>query len=77
MAATITTVSTSLEGQAFEIATKMQELELAVDADIRPNRVSITPNFEDKNVDVTLSIPFTFAQDTSGNIVISAATYLA
>ncbi len=38
MAAPITTTAASLEGQLYEVSIAMQEAELAIDADTRPDQ---------------------------------------
>ncbi len=77
MAAAITTVSTTLEGQAFEILTALQTGELAVDPATRPNNASLVPDFETLQLGMTLTLPFTYADDGSGGITISVSEYLA
>ena len=76
MAAAITTTATTIEGQFLEIAAKIQELELAVPVDTRPNNMTLTPDLEGLVMNVTASIPITYSVDASANVVISSGTYL-
>ncbi|NET70562.1 MAG: hypothetical protein F6K62_06140 [Sphaerospermopsis sp. SIO1G2] len=76
MAAAITTTAPSLEGQSFEIAQALQNLELQVPTDTRPDNVSIEHDLEAQTTTITITIPHTSVTDGSGSQIISAGTYL-
>lgn len=76
MAAAIVTTATTLEGQAFEIAQKLQELELAVPEETRPNQAAIDPDFEAQTMALSVTLPFTFSTNATGEMVIAPGTYL-
>lgn len=75
MAAAVTTTSTTLEGQMFEIAREMQEAELAVPEENRPNRVGFNVDVDALQVTITVQLPITFS-GTGGAVQLAAATYL-
>lgn len=77
MAASITTVSTTLEGQVFETAQKLQQLELAVPEISRPNRITINPDLEAKTVTVSITFETVISTNTNGQLVIAPVSYLA
>jgi hypothetical protein len=75
MAASISTTATTLEGQIFELCRELQELELAVPADTRPDNITIAPDIEALQVAITLTLPITLG-GSGANIVMTAASYL-
>jgi hypothetical protein len=76
MAAAITTASTTLEGQALEIAVAMQAAELSVAAETRPNNVEVDFSTEDEQVAITMNLPIVLSV-VSGAPKFTAETYLA
>jgi len=77
MAAAITTTSTTLEGQALEVARALQQAELAVTpATARPNRITLTPNLEDGEITIALTLPISMG-GTGNSLAIQANPYLA
>ena len=74
MAAAITTTASTLEGQALEILTAMQEAEAAVtDGE---NRVDIGVDIEAGQVDLSVSLPATLTS-SGGAMTVAAAEYLS
>ncbi|MFB2879645.1 hypothetical protein [Floridanema aerugineum] len=65
MAAAITTTSTTLEGQLFEVANALQASELALPEASRPNRISIA--YDTENLGVTISVNFSVNNTVSGS----------
>lgn len=76
MAAGITPIATTLEGQLFEIVRELQERELALPADTRPDRVQISLDVEAKEATMTVSLPISFS-GTGNGISLAAQPYLA
>lgn len=75
MAAAFTTTATSLEGQFMELAREIQELELAIPVETRPNNITITPDFEALVCNITVALPITLS-GTGASITAVAAPYL-
>lgn len=75
MAAAFTTTATTLEGQILELVREAQQAELAIPADERPNNVTIAVDFEALQATLTVTIPITMS-DTSSGIIVNAGTYL-
>ncbi len=76
MAAAIDTVSTTLEGQLWEVALRVQVAELAVDPATRPNNVTTTIDTENQTVSVTFTSPATFSVSAGGALVAAPTAYL-
>jgi len=75
MAAAHTSTATTLEGQALEIARVLQEAELAIAEETRPNRVSIVADLEAQEVTLTVTLPISLG-GTGGEMSFVAGTYL-
>lgn len=75
MASTITTVGTTLEGQAYEIALKLNELELAVPEENRPNNTTIAYDTEANTVTIGITLATTLTI-VDGKAQIAANAYL-
>jgi hypothetical protein len=76
MAASITTTSTTLEGQLYEIAREMQEKELSIPEETRPNNTNLAFDLEAGTVAITVTLPITIGG--SGNqVILTAGTYLS
>lgn len=65
MAAAITTTSTTLEGQLFEVANAVQAAELALPEASRPNRITI--GYDTETLTVTISANFNVNNVVSGS----------
>ncbi|MEH2312347.1 MAG: hypothetical protein V7K35_13330 [Nostoc sp.] len=76
MAASITTVATTLEGQLWEIALHMQVSELAQPSATRPNNIQTNVDTENQTASITFSSPATFAVSGAGALVASPTPYL-
>ncbi len=76
MAAPITTTATTLEGQVLEVARSLQELELNIPPDNRPNNVSIAPDFEALTVTISITLPIVLS-GTGNQVSFAAGTYLS
>jgi hypothetical protein len=64
MAAAIVTTATTLEGQALEVIGKLQQLEATyniANPNTPVNRASISPNIENSEVSLTVTLPTTLA----------------
>lgn len=75
MAAAITTTSATIEGQLLEVARELQEAELAIVEENRPNRVGLNLDVDALQVTVTVQLPVTFS-GTGGAFSIAATPYL-
>lgn len=75
MAASRTTVATTLEAQMLEVASAMQIAELA-DTTNNPNNVQVTPDFEAGTVSITATLPATFSLNTDGSLKVIPTVYL-
>ncbi len=75
MAAPITTTAASLEGQLYEVSIAMQEAELAIDADTRPDNVTINYDLENLQASITVTLPITLS-GAGGSATLAADTYL-
>lgn len=75
MSAAITTTSTHLPGQLFEVAEAMQSAELLVSEENRPNRISIAPDLEALEVTITVTLPLTM-DGGANKITLTASDYL-
>jgi len=67
---------TTLEDQFLAVAAELQLKELAVEEDLRPNNITVAPDAENQNVDVTASIPVVFSREGS-SLKSTAFPYLA
>lgn len=76
MAAAITTVSSSIEAQAFQIALAMQALELAIPEDTRPDRIQVVYDTEGRTVSLTFNLDTSTAL-VGGKAEISVVPYLS
>jgi hypothetical protein len=76
MAASIGSNATTLEGQLWEIALRVQLAELAIDAATRPNNIQVNVDTENQIVSVTFSVPATFSVSPDGSLVASPTAYL-
>ena len=75
MANTITVEGSSLEQQAFHCLTVLQEKELALPEDTRPDNVSIETDFEEGTVEITLTLPITVSS-SGGQMTLSAQEFI-
>lgn len=76
MAAAITTASTTLEGQALEIAIALQSAELSVPEETRPNNIEVNFNTEDEQVSISINLPVNLSV-VGGAPKFDAEVYLA
>ncbi|MCV3215687.1 hypothetical protein OGM63_19585 [Plectonema radiosum NIES-515] len=76
MAASIGSNATTLEGQLWETALRIQIAELAIPVETRPNNIQVSIDTENQLVSVTFSVPATFTVDGSGSLVASPTSYL-
>ncbi|MBW4480496.1 MAG: hypothetical protein KME54_27580 [Tolypothrix brevis GSE-NOS-MK-07-07A] len=76
MAASIASSATTLEGQLWETALRVQLAELAIDAATRPNNIQVNVDTENQIVSVTFSVPATFSVSSDGSLVASPTAYL-
>lgn len=77
MAAAVVTNATTLEGQLWETAIKVQLAELAVPAETRPNNIQTTLDVENGTISITFSCPATFTLNGTGGFVAVPTSYLA
>ncbi len=75
MAAAIETTATTLEGQLWEVALKVQIAELA-DTTNNPNNIQTTIDTENQTVSVTFTAPATFTVSNAGALVAAPTPYL-
>lgn len=75
MAAAITTTSTTLEGQFFEISNALQEGELAQPELARPNRINVTFDTETQTVSIAATLDTTMVRSGS-NLTFAPVSYL-
>jgi hypothetical protein len=78
MAATFTTTATNLEGQALEIAARLQLGEQTYNTanpDTPVNRVTISPSIETGEVSITINLPAALT-NAGGAITQTATAYL-
>jgi hypothetical protein len=75
MAASVTTVGSTLEAQLWELAIRVQLAELAVTTD-RPNNIQTAIDTENKLITITFSAPATFSVSSSGALVATPTAYL-
>ncbi|MDZ8136323.1 MAG: hypothetical protein RM049_13605 [Nostoc sp. DedQUE04] len=76
MAASVTTVATTLEGQLWEVAVRAQIAELAIDPADRPNNIQTSIDTENQLVTITFSAPATFSVSAAGALVATPTAYL-
>lgn len=76
MAASVTLQSTTLEGQLIEVAVLIQNAELALPIETRPDNIQITPDIEGGTITVTFSVPATATVNATGNLTLVPSTYL-
>ncbi|MBN3907592.1 MAG: hypothetical protein HWQ35_13840 [Nostoc sp. NMS1] len=75
MAASVTTVASTLEAQLWELAIRIQQAELAITTD-RPNNIQTSVDTENKLVSITFSAPAVFSVSSAGALVATPAVYL-
>ncbi len=76
MAAAFTTTASSVEGQMFELARHMQELELAIDEATRPNNVTLAIDVEAQTAQIVVTLPVVLS-GTGNQVAFTAVPYLA
>ncbi|MBD2503416.1 hypothetical protein [Anabaena azotica] len=76
MAAAVQTTATTLEGQLFEVANRVQLAELSQPADARPNNVQVALDPEGGTVSITFSAPASFTIGAAGQLVATPVAYL-
>jgi hypothetical protein len=76
MAASVTTVATTLEGQLWEVAVRAQIAELAIPVETRPNNIQTSIDTENQLVTITFSAPATFGISATGALVATPTAYL-
>jgi len=76
MAAAIPTTATTLEGQMWEVANRIQNAELALPEAERPNAVTIGIDREANTITVTATFDATTTVNASGQLVIEPVAYL-
>lgn len=69
MAAAITTVSTTLEGQMLEVANALASAEKLITEPPIPNRIAITPGYETNEIAINCTLPATYTAEGSGFLV--------
>lgn len=67
--------ATSLEQQAYLVALKLQQLELAIEPGLRPNNTQIGFDTEASTVAISINLGTTLSVN-NGNAVIAAVPYL-
>lgn len=76
MAAAIVTAGTTLEAQALEVATALNELERDQSTDLEPlNNVAVELDAENGIATITISLPVTITGTASG-FAVAATPYL-
>ena len=75
MASAATLTATTLEGQAREVARLMLAAELAIPAETRPDNVQIATDFENRTVNITISLPVTLS-GSGAAFTFTASEYL-
>lgn len=75
MAAAITTTATTLEAQLLEVAGALQEGELALPEENRPDNVQIAPDPESGTVTISATLNVDFSA-TAGALTFTAVPYL-
>ena len=78
MSAAITTTAITLEGQAVEVLSKLQQAEKAysvANPNTPENRVSISPNVEANEITFSVTLPATFSV-VGGAITQTSTAYL-
>ena len=76
MAAAIVTAGTTLEAQALEVATALNELERDQSTDLEPlNNVAVDLDAENSIATITISLPVTITATASG-FAVAATPYL-
>jgi hypothetical protein len=76
MAASIASSATTLEGQLWETALRVQLAELAIDAATRPNNIQVNVDTENQIVSLIFSSPATLSLGSDGSLVASPTAYL-
>jgi hypothetical protein len=76
MAAAIDTTATTLEGQLWEVANRVQLAEAQIPIEDRPTNVTTTVDTENSTVSVTFTAPATFTIGTTGALIASPTPYL-
>jgi hypothetical protein len=76
MAASVTLVATTLEGQLWEAAIRAQIAELTIPAETRPNNIQTAIDTENQLVTITFSAPATFSVNSAGALVATPTAYL-
>jgi hypothetical protein len=76
MAAAIDTTATTLEGQLWEVANRVQIAELNEPVETRPTNVTTTVDTENQTVSVTFTAPATFTISATGALIASPTPYL-
>lgn len=76
MAAAVASTATSLEGQLFETANRIQAAELEQPIETRPNNIQVTLDRENETISVVFTSPATFSIDGTGKLVASPTPYL-
>jgi hypothetical protein len=75
MAASVTTVATTLEGQLWELALRVQLAEKA-DTTNNPNNIQASVDTENQLISITFSAPASFTVNSAGALVASPTAYL-
>lgn len=76
MAAPISSVATTLEGQLFEMANAVQARELSMPEADRPNNVTVALDTEGGLVTIAATVPVTYSADATGQMVVAVKPYL-
>ncbi len=75
MAAAFTTTASTIEGQVLELAREIQELELAIPEETRPNNIGIAIDLEALTATVNITLPIVLS-GTGNSMSIAASAYL-
>lgn len=68
--------STNMPAALLELSHLLQDKELVVPEETRPNNVTIAYDAEDLSATITLTLPITFALDSNGKPVATATDYI-
>ncbi|NEU77394.1 hypothetical protein PI95_034225 [Hassallia byssoidea VB512170] len=76
MAAAITSTATTLEGQLWEAALRVQFAELSMPAETRLNNIQVNTDTENQVLSIVFSAPASFTLSSDGALVAAPTPYL-
>lgn len=68
--------ATNVAAGLLQIAMLLQQAELTVPEETRPNNVTVSFDAEENTASVTATLPVTFTLDSSGQPVVTATDYI-